>query len=117
MKVISAFGTDGKPLTRAELGYEASLAFAEFFYVRSQPLFYYGSKRTRSHTGSPVRVADNVILYFSRTTWTLRDFFISLRVIVPWNQIRATAPYHSEEYELWGVDRGNKSCFDALIDP
>jgi hypothetical protein len=82
--MISAFGTDGKPLSRAALGYEVSLAFAEFFYVRSQPPFY-GSKRTRSHTGSPVRVADNVTLYCPRTTWTLRDLFITTRVVVPWN--------------------------------
>ena len=112
--MISAFGTDGKPLTRAELGYEVSLAFAEFFYVRSQPPF---SKRTRSHPGSPVHVADNVTFYSSGTTRTLRDFFITPRVVVPWDQIRAAAPHHREEYELWGVDRGNKRRFDALIDP
>ncbi|KAG8212879.1 hypothetical protein J3R82DRAFT_11212 [Butyriboletus roseoflavus] len=39
-KVISAFGVDGKPISRAELGYEVSLAFAEFFYVRTLPRFY-----------------------------------------------------------------------------
>ncbi|KAH7884863.1 hypothetical protein F5I97DRAFT_1929695 [Phlebopus sp. FC_14] len=31
-KSISVFGTDGKPITRAGLGYEVSLAFAEFVY-------------------------------------------------------------------------------------
>ena len=30
-------------MTRAELGYEVSLAFAEFFYVRSPPCSRFGS--------------------------------------------------------------------------
>ncbi|KAG6372210.1 hypothetical protein JVT61DRAFT_8003 [Boletus reticuloceps] len=33
VKVMSAFGRDGKPMTRAELGYEVSLAFAEFIFL------------------------------------------------------------------------------------
>ncbi|KAH0833434.1 hypothetical protein J3R83DRAFT_12548 [Lanmaoa asiatica] len=37
-KVISAFGTGGEPITRAELGYEVSLAFAEFFYITSRSI-------------------------------------------------------------------------------
>ena len=98
--MISAFGVDGKPITRAELGYEVSLAFAEFFYVRTLPLFeaYWVSHRFRCG------VADNVTMHSPRTTWTLRDFFIFPRVVVSWNRIRSAASYHSEEYESWGVD-------------
>ena len=87
-KVISAFGRDGKPITRAQLGYEVAFAFAEFFYVRSAPPFYTQSVLT-AHTRSspaPCGVADNVTVH-PRVIWTLRHCLNAPRVVVPRNQV------------------------------
>lgn len=110
--MISAFGTDEKPITRAELGYEVSLAFAEFLYVRSLPC-----SRLKAHavSGFPVHVADHVTRYSPRTTWTLRDLFITHRVVA-WNQISAVTAHHGKEHESWRVDGGDQSGFATLRD-
>lgn len=69
-------------MTRAELGHEVSLAFADFFYVRFTVSLYIRGTHTRYSHGA----AYNVTIY-PHETWTLHNFTIILRVTVSRNQI------------------------------